>query len=278
MQRVLLTNYHSWQCDFKKSSFIINYFHGLDKKINRESKKFKISSFIREKLFLNFNKYDFIITNNQITKDYFIKDGFREDNIAILKNGFPSISNIKINNNFTRSLNQNKIKVIGVGRLGLRKGGKDFCEFAKYIDNDRYEFSYLGVVKNPNDIKYYKDMEDYVKLPGHVDNIYDYLLDADIAIHFSHQETGSLILREMMSVGLPIIAWDIQTVTEDLAHQSDLLIPIGNFQEAKNKLLYLSDNLDIRREIGLKSIALSKKYTSKDMYNNFIEILSRAKK
>ena len=99
-------------------------------------------------------------------------------------------------------------------------------------------------------------------------------MDADIAIHFSHQETGSLILREMMSVGLPIIAWDIQTVTEDLAHQSDLLIPIGNFQEAKNKLLYLSDNLDIRREIGLKSIALSKKYTSIDMYHNFIDILS----
>ena len=261
----------------KKSSFIINYFHGLDKKINRESKKFKISSFIREKLFFNFNEYDFIITCNQIAKDYFIKDGFKEEKISLLKNGFPLCANFK-DYKLTTSINNKKIKVIGVGRLNLSKGGKDFCEFAKYIDNDKYEFTYLGVVKNPNDIKYYRDMEKYVKLPGHVNNIYDYLLDSDIAIHFSHQEAASVILREMMSIGLPIIAWDVRTVNEDLAHQSDLLIPIRNFQKAKNKLFYLSQNPDIIKEIGLKNIALSKLYTTKNMYNNFIDILSQVKK
>ncbi len=261
----------------KKNSFIINYFHALDYKQNRNLRKLKVGRFIKEKLFFNFIGNDLLILNNRITKEFFIKDGFREENISILKNGFPINANYK-DYKLTKSINKKKIKVIGIGRLNLRKGGKDFCEFAKYINNDKYKFTYLGVIKNPKDIQFYKNLEEYVRLPGHVDNIYDYLLDSDIGIHFSHQETGCLVVREMMSVGLPVIAWDIPTLRDDLEHQSDLLIPIGNFQEAKNKLFYLSDNFDMRKEIGLKNIDLSKRYTSKDMYYKFIEILSKANK
>lgn len=256
-----------------KRSFIINYFHALMPQENKFEDLFVIRTFLRNKIFFNFSGRDLIIVNNMITKEKFIKDGFNPSEIYILKNGFPIISNKMKISYLNAEIQSKKIRVVGLGRLNLRKGGRDFCEFAKYINNDKFQFSYMGVIKNIKDITYYESMKDYVNILGHIDNIYDYLFYSDIAIHFSHEETGSLVLREMMSVGLPIIAWDIPTVNQDLGHQSELLVPKGNFQEAKNKLFLLRDNIDKRKEIGLKNISLSEKYTTKDMYNNFINIL-----
>lgn len=256
-----------------KRSFIINYFHALMPQENKFQNSFKIVSFLRKKLFFDFSGRDLIIVNNIIMKEKFVKDGFNPSDIYILKNGFPVTSNKIKKSYLNKEIKNDKIRVIGLGRLNLRKGGKDFCEFAKYINNEKFQFSYMGVIKNMKDIPYYESMKDYVNILGHVDNIYDYLCSSDIAIHFTHEETGSLVLREMMTVGLPIIAWDIPTVKEDLDHQSELLVQKGDFQDAKNKLFLLRDNIDKRMEISLKNISLSEKYTTKDMYDNFINIL-----
>ena len=264
-------------------SFILNrkaktilYYHSINFKQKSKIKYFQIFSDIRENIFFNFHGRDLIIVTNKLIKDKLLKEGKCDKNIFILKNGYPKIKSVKnINLQFCSNKNK-KIKIIGVGRLNLRKGGEEFCQFAKYINSDRFEFSYIGVLKNRK-LNFYKKMTKYVNFIGHIDDVFKYLIDSDIALHFSHEEAGSMIIREMMSAGLPIIAWNVATVDSDLKHQADFLIDKGDFKEAKNKLLYLADNLEVKYFIGLKNQFLASKYPIESMYLKFLNIINKIK-
>ena len=254
----------------RKAKRII-YYHSIKFKQNSISRNI-FSSWLRERVFFPFYGRNLIIVNNKIVRHQLIKEGLSRESIKLVKNGFPILSEQERKLYISKIYKTDRIKVIGIGRLDNRKGGRDFCEFAKYINDTRFSFSYIGVNKD-KDINFYKKMENYVNFHGHVEDVYKHLFNSDIGLHFSSEESGSLVLREMMIAGLPIIAWNVPTINSELKHQSEYLIEKGNFYEAKKKLIFLSENLDERKAIGKKSVKLSKIYSTKDMYDNFLKLI-----
>lgn len=250
----------------------ILWYHSINYKQEAKNIYLMIFSFIREKVFFNFHGRNLIIGVHQILKDKLISEGFADNEIIILKNGFPNITKEKRELYLSNITHTNKIKIIGIGRLNKRKGGIDFCQFAKIINHNMLEFSYIGVTKNNNNTLI-KEFKKYVKFLGHIDDVNKYLFDSNIAIHFSEEEASSMIIREMMSASLPIIGWDVSTVNDDLKHQANLLVNKGDFTAAKEVLFELVDNIDKRLEIGSRNFLLSKEYTTWDMYKIFIKLL-----
>ena len=230
----------------------------------------------------NFKKRNLFIVQTLQAKRKIISYGVEPKKIKLLKSGFPDISikeEIKIKNTLVpRSIiNKSKINIIGVGRLGKRKGGEDFCKLAKMCNDQDLNFIYIGVLRNESEIEFYEAHKKYVKFTGHSDQVMGFLMQSDIAIHFSHEEASSLILREMMFAGLPIIAWNVPTINKDLNHQKQLLIKKGNFNLAKKKLYNLIKSKSTSLDISNSNKKISRIYTLENMFLKFLELIEKVK-
>lgn len=264
----------------KHNTKLVNFFLGLKPS---PMNKFlpKPFSKIFSKLYTNqFRKRDLFIVQTSQAKKQILSYGVEPKKIKLLKTGFPDISKkeelkIKKSSIHKSIINKSKINIIGVGRLGKRKGGEDFCKLAKICNDQNLNFIYIGVLKNEKEIEFYEDHKKYVKFTGHSDQVMEILMQSDIAIHLSHEEASSLILREMMFAGLPIIAWDVPTINSDLNHQKNLLIKKGNFNLAKKKLYKLIESKSLTLEIANNNKKISRIYTMENMFLKFLDLIKK---
>jgi len=86
------------------------------------------------------------------------------------------------------------------------------------------------------------DLKDYIKLVGHIENVWDYLRVADIFIHSSKGEGCSNAILEAMYAGLPVIASDVGGVPETVYPGSSMLFPYKD-HEALYRCLLKSQEL-----------------------------------
>jgi glycosyltransferase involved in cell wall biosynthesis len=119
-------------------------------------------------------------------------------------------------NTFKTSRNDNKIKIIHVGRINPGKGQLDAVVALKRLkDNDcDFEAHFLGSIDDQsyfNKIKRIIDeyyIADRVHFRGHVHDVTEYLQNSDIFLFPSHGEGMPHALIESLAVGLVPVTYD----------------------------------------------------------------------
>ena len=210
-------------------------------------------------------------------RDLILKYYSHTGKVVFVNNGVPAI---KITKNSMRPENQ-KIKIISVGYLDIRKGHEYVIRSLVGLENDGFDFDYIVVGDGENrgfleklagDLK----VEGRVKFVGRKNQseVYSYLNESDIFCLPSWDEAFGVVYIEAMSVGLPVIACKGQGI-EDVVTDglTGLLVKPKETVSVKDAIEKLIRNPKLRHEIGQRAKELIlNKFTWSANVKKYIEI------
>lgn len=106
--------------------------------------------------------------------------------------------------------NTDKIKLVNIGRFAIYKNQQFLIDVVRYIKDKGFdvELNFLGEGLELENVKIkvskYK-LEKNVFFHGNVNNVNEFLWDADIYTHAAYYEPFGLVLLEAMAAGLPVV-------------------------------------------------------------------------
>lgn len=106
-------------------------------------------------------------------------------------------------------------------------------------------------------------MQDFIVLKSFTTNMESIYLQADIFVMSSHTESLPMVLIEASSFGLPLIAYDIETI-RDCFLDNGILVKDNDEQAFCAELSMLMDNEEKRLSMGHNGIKLVKERFSKE--------------
>lgn len=132
--------------------------------------------------------------------------------------------------------------ILGVGRLGREK---DFSTLIKAFKIVRETIpSRLMILgegeERPNLEALIRklDLQEWVKMPGFVENPYKYMKKASLFVLSSRWEGLSLVLIEAIALGVPVVSTNCPSgPSEILQGHEDLLVPVGDEQALARKMV-----------------------------------------
>jgi glycosyltransferase involved in cell wall biosynthesis len=213
-------------------------------------------NFFRKYLWKKVSKKIFAVTcPSEELKINLIKQRiFDEDKIFVIQDPHLNINNInKLKNKQITDefFDHNKI-LISIGRLTKQKNFDFLIKNFKIIKS-QYTNLKLIIIGDGEDKIYLKklinelNMEEDVKIVGHKDNIYNYLINSDYFISTSNWEGSSLAMIDAAYIGLPILCSDCPSGRKEFIDND------------KRGYLYLSNN-------------------EKDFHDKFIKMFNQDKK
>lgn len=124
-----------------------------------------------------------------------------------------------------------------------------------------------------------KDLMKLVRLEGEKSNVLDYLKSSEIFAFASTSEGFPNALAEAMSAGLAVIAYDCMAGPSDLIDNgvNGFLIPEGNEEEFKVKLMELMSNQSLRASLGIAAKEKMKNFREDLLAERFYKFISSAK-
>jgi len=166
--------------------------------------------------------------------------------------------------------------IIYSGRISPEKGLHILIKAVHLLKKDSYDV--FGVILgHASDIQYLKQIQLMIKkyrienqfyFGGVAEDIYPWLLKAQIAVIPSFSESMSFSILEAWNCKLPVVASRVGGIPELISDgQNGLLFEPGDFSDLAKKVIYLLKNLDIRKQLGIKGYeTLIKSFSA----NNFI--------
>jgi phosphatidylinositol alpha-1,6-mannosyltransferase len=205
------------------------------------------------------SKFDKIICVSSATREECIKRKISSEKVEIIPNGV-SLNEKEMHINCTYQFTK-KTNIISVGRLVERKGihwfvEKVIPELVKIDPNIEYTIVGGGpYLKEINKIITEKNLEQYVKLLGRIDdlelqNIYrnsDIFVMPNIPITGDMEGFGIVIL-EANSYGIPVIASNIEGIKDAVLDGKT-----GYLIETLNKDMFLEKILDVKKELEINN-------------------------
>lgn len=105
-------------------------------------------------------------------------------------------------------------------------------------------------------------LRDSVFLPGATKNVYNELANSDIYLMTSKQEGFPNALCEAMAVGLPVVAFECHPGLRDIVKDGNGILCIPDcIEDMVEKVIMLLNDINVRREMGLKAIKISDTYS-----------------
>ncbi len=174
-----------------------------------------------------------------------------------------------------------KKRMISVGRLSLEKGYDDLIKvFNKFciLDSD-WTLDIVGDgterEKIENLIKNY-GLNDKINMHGFCDKKYinNLLKDASIYLMCSHTESFGIVLIESMSFGIPCIAFNSAEGASEIISNGEngYLISDRNIDDMADKMKFLVDNYEIRKNMGKKARETALIYTNEQVSTKWINL------
>ena len=177
-------------------------------------------------------------------------------------------------------------RVIAVGRYSFEKGFDLLVEAWKYIIEKHPDWSlYVYGDGDRTGLQRRIDELDLTKsfiVNGKVDTIAEKYLESSIFVLSSRCEGMPLVLLEAMSFGLPPVSFACPTGPKDIiSHGVDgLLVENGNVKQLAEKICYLIENEDVRKEMGANASENVKRFRKEiimSQWNELFEGLMRDK-
>lgn len=197
-----------------------------------------------------FPKLTHIIANSlEIKRSLSLKtqEWFPKEKVHVLYNGV----NPRDFNKNSEKENKAPVRIGCIGRLVKQKAFDEAIEIAKTLKNSQFEFNMTIAGKGPEYDKLQNliienNLEDHVKLVGHIDNIPKHMQKLDYFLFPSHFEGSPNTLIEAMASKLVCFAFDTSSMPEVIDHgHNGYLAPLSDTKQLA-KLIIQHDNPKIR--------------------------------
>lgn len=243
-----------------------------------------------------------IQNNNQIIKalknywdNIFLANLKKLDKVVVLTNEeaayWPELSNCMVINNFLTFYPEENSpctsnEVIAVGRYSHQKGF-DMLINAWEIVAKRNPDWILKIYGEGNRedlnnliIKYKISDSCFLKHP--TSDIANRYLESSIYVLSSRFEGMPMVLLEAIASGLPVVSFDCPCGPKDIInHEVDgILVKSGNIEELADKICYLIENENIRKEMGLEARKNAERFKIEHislLWKNLFEELTKNK-
>lgn len=153
-----------------------------------------------------------------------------------------------------------------IGRLLKEKGIHEFVSAAKIVKSEypQIQFTVLGAIDiaNPGALKQSEldglVVSQIVNYPGHVNNIQDWIADADVFVLPSYREGVPLSTQEAMAIGRAVITTDVpgcrDTVVDGV---NGFLVEKWNPQALAAKMIYFIEHPEDIKRMGEQSYKIA---------------------
>ena len=226
------------------------------------------------------------IINKYVNKNYennkYIKNNENKEfnkKIKVIRNGMDGILFKKIENNeFKEKYNiKEKFIVLFFGRLNPTKGPEMLAKAAIEITKKRKDIAFLWVGPDEGKaeevkqlIKPYSNMYYLGPIRGK-EKVAEMYQSADIYVLPSYREGLPLTLFEAMASGLSIIASPVNGVPYEMKEpENGFFVSYGDIKNLEEKILYLIDNPNLRKEISKNNIKKSVNYDWDIIYKEYM--------
>ena len=171
----------------------------------------------------------------------------------------------------TYSACENK-KVIAIGRLTHQKGFDILINVWKQV-NDKYpdwRLDIYGRGELENDLKQQiktNGLEDVITIPPPTPHIYEGIQKSSIFVFPSRYEGFGLVLIEAMTNGVPCVSFDCPYGPSDIITDGEdgFLVPNRDIQTMANKICFLIENKEVRKDMGRKAHQSAMRYAPENI-------------
>ena len=214
-------------------------------------------------------------SKNELIRKYSIK------NIVNISNPADDVLlNKKIDYN-----NQSK-KIITVGRISKEKNYIKLVDIASKVFSVHPEW--LWDIYGDGEDKLKKEILEKIRinklnnnlfLKGNSNNIYDLYNNYSFQVMTSMFESFPMVLVEGMSCGLPLVSFDIKTGPSEIIEDgvNGFLINDLNINTISNRIIYLIENPDKRKEMSMNNENLRLRYSTHEIGKMWIDFLTSIK-
>ena len=176
-------------------------------------------------------------------------------------------------------INKNDIVLTYVGELNSGKNQVMLMEAVKEILKEHFNIKLLLVGKGKLEQEYKAKIaelgiEKYVVLTGYRRDVPKIFKITDIAVSTSKREGLPINLVEAQMSGLPIIATNVRGNNE-LAITNENGFIVESKEEVIEKIKFLIENENIRKDMGKESLEKSKKYRLEDVLKEMDKIYNK---
>lgn len=260
--------YYTILATFDKSIFRVYTEHSTH---NKRRVVFLLS-FIEKYIY---KKYDKIICISKGVKDrlktWLGDEQLFIDKLEIIFNGATLKKYID-----TRSIQKNKITIVSVGSLYKHKGFDLGISSINKIKNKIESYNIVGKgpeIENLKSIVNDLNLEDKVNFIGWSDNVEKYYHEADIALIPSRWEGFGLVAVEALSTGLPVVASNIEGLSEIFDEQTPhYLFEPGNVDDVVKGVYKIEELITSDSGISTRARKTSEKFTIDKMVRKYSEL------
>jgi len=197
-----------------------------------------------------------------LTKSAQIEWKKTHNNVCLINNPSPFATiNYKVNDKEYK-------RAIAIGRLEDQKGFDLLIEswvevYSKYpnwrldIFGEGSKKETLQKMINEN------NLNQVIRLKGITRNVQDELLTSDFYVMSSRYEGLPMVLLESIANGVPLVSFDCPTGPSEIIENNDcgVLALNGNINDLSQKIIYMVESVDKRKEMSAVAIEKSKKYS-----------------
>jgi len=205
-----------------------------------------------------------LVTPTKDQYNYYLSKGVSENRLTIINHFSPIIPVEK------KCISDPPVlRIVSLGRLVKKKGFEvliNAFDELQNLTNSECELIIGGAGPEENllltqieSLKLHKK----IKLRGWVDDVSDFLKDADIFVLPSLEEPFGIVVLEAMALGLPIITTDTPGPLEMLEEKSAWFCKRGDASSLAGALQLACDDLDERSRKSTNALVKFKQYFSK---------------
>jgi glycosyltransferase involved in cell wall biosynthesis len=235
---------------------------------------YNINPKVIEKELNEYEEADFISIPSTFVKNTFLEYGISESKLIVNPYGSSNIFHSNILNS-----RKDKFKIIYLGVVSIQKGFKYFLDSIKYlrIPVNMFEVLVIGAISNEMREYIAANAHTNIKYLGHI-NHYElprYISDSDVAVQPSLQEGMSMVVLQLLSSGIPVIA-TVNTGASDIIVDgyNGYLVPIRSAELISEKLeILFNDNTFLNNMKFNAALSIKTGFTWDDYgkrYNSFI--------
>ena len=227
-----------------------------------------------------------VIGNSRAIIQQLIDEGLDPGTLALIHNGIamPELENVSV---ATSKEIDGRLVLVKVANLIPYKGHVDLLKSLKLF-NERFTAPWdiymlgkdSGILNSLEEIANDLGINHHIHWQGGVDNVQEYLRDADISILASHEEGFSNAILESMANGLPVICTDVGGNSEAITHQETGFVVSPRDHEALAEALeLLANDKHLRKTMGEKaSKVVKEKFSLEKCVGKYVVVLEALSK
>ena len=265
-----------------------NFVSGICKIFNKNiriiggirNEKLPFYKFYFEKLIHNYLN-DATVFNNFSGKAKFEKRGFNPEKVYVIQN---AIDHTNQQPEFKKT--DDDIVIVSVGRFVKQKDYKTALRsFSKVVERNKHKnFEYYIVGYGPleNEVRTLAEqlkIDQKIRIFINPPDINSILKSSDIFLSTSLFEGVSNSIMEAMVAGLPVVATNVGDNSYLIKDgYNGFLVPCKNVDTIVDKLEYLSESVEIRKEFGKNSLEIIETDFSKvKLLNSYLNLFAKLK-